>query len=112
MGKKERSVVMITRKTEMRVRVSVSLKGQGGQDSCRHGKMMQNQAQKESFNFWNIYMGFGTLYTTAELSYPLKTKVKSGQNLQGGMVGCQSLVNFPQILHFIYNFSLADCFQV
>lgn len=32
---------MSTRKTEMRVRVSLSLKGQGGRSSCRHGKMMQ-----------------------------------------------------------------------
>ena len=86
---------MITRKTEMRVRVSVSLKGQGGQDSCRHGKMMQNQAQKESFNFWNIYFGFRNSLHFGRIELPPKNKGKIRTKFARGDGGVSVTCEFP-----------------
>ena len=55
--RKGTAAVMSSRKTEMRVRVSLSLKGQGGRGSRRHGKMLQILTKKHvsSFNLWNEY---------------------------------------------------------
>ena len=55
------TVVMSSRKTETRVRVSLSLKGQGGRGSCRHEKitklLAKNVFQLSIFMTYT-YIGF------------------------------------------------------
>ena len=52
--RKGTAAVMSSRKTEMRVRVSLSLKGQGGRGSRRHGKMLQILTKKTCFIFQSL----------------------------------------------------------
>ena len=103
-GKKERSVVMITRKTEVRERVSVSLKGQGGRGNCRHGKMMQIQAKKTYFNLWNIYFGFWNSLRYGRIELPPKNNGKIWTKFARGFGGVSVTCEFPRNFAFYLEF--------